>query len=110
MSSNKTLRIFMLPQEFPCGEQSSCCGPIGQSEDEIESLKSSIESQMGYEVEVLNVKDDDAMRNHPQVVKLVRSLGPTALPILALEDEVVSMAEIVPEKAIAAIREKVDQG
>ena len=110
MNSNKTLRIFMLPQEFPCGEQSSCCGPIGQSEEEIESLKSSIENQLDYKIEVLNVKDDDAMKNHPQIVKLVRSLGPTALPILALEDEVVSMAEIAPEKAIAAIREKVDQG
>ena len=110
MNSNKTLRIFMLPQEFPCGEQSSCCGPIGQSEEEIESLKSTIENQLDYKVEVLNVKDDDAMKNYPQVVKLVGSLGPTALPILALRDEVVSMAEIAPEKAIAAIREKVDQG
>ena len=110
MSNNKTVRIFMLPQEFPCGEQSSCCGPIGQTEEETESLKSSIESQFDYEVEVLNVKDDDAMRNHPQIVKLVLSLGPTALPILALGDEVVSMAELAPEKAVAAIREKVDQG
>ncbi len=108
MSNNKTLRIFMLPQEFPCGEQSSCCGPIGQSEGEIKSLKSSIENQLDYKVEVLNVKDDDVMGNHPQVVKLFRSLGPTALPILALGDEVVSMAEIAPEKTIAAIREKVD--
>ncbi len=110
MNSNKTLRIFMLPREFPCGEQSSCCGPIGQSEEEIESLKSSIENQLDYKVEVLNVKDDDVMKNHAQVVKLFRSLGPTALPILSLGDEVVSMAEIAPEKAIAAIREKVDQG
>ena len=110
MSNNKNLRIFMLPQEFPCGEKSSCCGPIGKSEEEIDSLKSSIESQLGYEVEVLNIKNDDDMGNHPQIVKLVRSLGPTALPIIALEDEVVSMAELAPEKAVAAIREKVHQG
>lgn len=110
MSNNKTLRIFMLPQEFPCGEQSSCCGPVGHSEDQIQNLKSGIEKELGYEVEVIDVKDDDAMGNHPQVVKLFRSLGPTALPILALGDEVVSMAKIAPEKAIAAIRKKVDQG
>ena len=110
MNNNKTLRIFMLPQEFPCGEQSSCCGPIGQSEVQIESLKSSIESQLDYEVEVLNVKDDDVMENHPQIVKLFRSLGPTALPILALGDEVVSVAEIAPEKIVVAIQEKVHQG
>lgn len=109
MNNNKLLRIFMMPQEFPCGEQSSCCGPIGQSEEEIENLKNSIESQMGYEVEVLNVKNDDDMRNHPQIVKLVRSLGPAALPTLALGDEVVSMGELAPEKAVAAIQEKVHQ-
>ncbi len=110
MNGNKTLIIFMLPQEFPFVEKSTCCGPIGQSEEEIESLKSSIENQLDYKVEVLNVKDDDVMKNHAQVVKLFRSLGPTALPILSLGDEVVSMAELAPEKAIAAIREKVDQG
>ena len=96
----------MMPQEFPCGEQSSCCGPIGQSEQEIQNLKSGIEKELACEVEVLNVKNDDDMRNHPRIVQLVHSLGPKALPILTLEDEVVSMANPTPEKAITAIREK----
>jgi len=105
MDENQVLKIFMLPQEFPCGEQSSCCGPIGQSEEQIQSLKSSIEEELGYEVEVLNVKNEDHVKNHPQVLQLVQSLGPSALPILTLEDEVVSIGNPTPEKAIAEIRE-----
>lgn len=106
MSNNKTLRIFMLPQEFPCGEQSSCCGPVGQSEDQIQNLKSGIEKELGYEVEVIDVKNNKDMRNHPQVMQLVNSLGPRALPVLALEDKIVSMGNPAPEEAVTAIREK----
>ena len=104
MSEKKTVRIFMMLQNFPCGEQSSCCGPIGQSEKEIQNLKSSIENELGYQVEVLNVKNDDDIRNHPRIVQLLHSFGPAALPIIALEDEVVSMGNLTPEKAVAEIR------
>lgn len=107
MNTDKNLKIFMLPQEFPCGEQSSCCGPIGQSEEQIRSLKSSIEKELGCEAEVLNVKNGDDMKNHPQVMQLVHSMGPTALPILTLEDEVVSMGNATAEKALVAIKEKI---
>ena len=107
MKENKTLKIFIMPQDFPCGEQSSCCGPIGQSEKEIQNLKSSIENELGCQVEVLNVKNDDDMRNHPRIVQLLHSFGPAALPIIALEDEVVSMGNATAEKALVAIKEKI---
>jgi len=113
MDENQVLKIFMLPQEFPCGEQSSCCGPIGQSEEQIQSLKSSIEEELGYEVEVLNVKNEDHVKNHPQVLQLVQSLGPAALPILTLSDEVVSIGKCKPQEALLTIRmqtEKIKSG
>jgi len=109
MDGKKILKIFMRPQEFPCGEQSSCCGPIGQSEEEIQNLKNSIEEELGYEVELLNVKNEDDVKDYPQIVQLLHSLGPNALPILMMEDEVVSMGNPTPEKAIAAIREKIEK-
>lgn len=109
MKSEKTVRIFMMPQEFPCGEQSSCCGPVGQSEEEIENLKSGIERELGYAVQVLNVKNDDEMRGHPRITQLFQSLGAAALPIVALEDEVVSMGNPTPEEVAAAIRENVEE-
>ncbi|MHC4646945.1 MAG: hypothetical protein ACYTBJ_15720 [Planctomycetota bacterium] len=109
MSGQETVRIFIMPQEFPCGEQSSCCGPIGQSAEEIDGLKSSIEKQLGYEVEVLNVRSDDDMRDYPQIARLFQSLGAAALPILAFEDEVVSMGDSTPEKVVPAIRENTEK-
>ncbi|MEN3203294.1 MAG: hypothetical protein ABDK87_06140 [Atribacterota bacterium] len=110
MSQNSgVVRIFMMPQQFPCGPQSSCCGPIGQSEEEIEGLKSAIERELGLQVEVVNIIEDKSMKNHLGVLRLIQSFGPMALPIITIgeEDEVVSIGTPTPEEAVLAIREKV---
>ncbi|MHC4260456.1 MAG: hypothetical protein ACYSTF_08630 [Planctomycetota bacterium] len=106
MKSDKTIRILMMPQEFPCGEQSSCCGPVGQSEEEIQSLKSSIEKELGCEVEVLNVNNDGDMRGHARISQLFQTLGRAALPIVALEDDIVSMGDCTPQKGRSLDSEK----
>lgn len=106
---NETVRIFMMPQDFPCGPQSSCCGPIGQSEEDIENLKGSIEEGLGYEVEILDVMNHDAIKNYDQVVELLSYFGPMALPVIALGNDVVSTGSPTPEMAVAAIREKANQ-
>ncbi len=107
--NNKVVRIFMLPRQFPCGPQSSCCGPIGQTEEEIETLKNFIQKELNVKVEVLNVMEEKDMRNHLQIVRLVHTLGPMALPIITLNDEVVSFGMPEPEQAILAIKEKMNQ-
>lgn len=109
MTTNKSVRIFMMPQQFPCGPQSSCCGPIGQTEEEIQSLKSTIEKKTGCQVEVFNVTDGKTMRNHLQIVRFLHSFGAMALPIIALDGEVVSLGNPAPEQAVSAIREKMNQ-
>ncbi|MFQ6121788.1 MAG: hypothetical protein ACE5LA_01840 [Dehalococcoidales bacterium] len=108
-TTNKTVRIFMMPLTFPCGPQSSCCGPIGQTEEEIQSLKSTIEKETACQVEVLNVTNGNDMRNHLQIVRFVHSFGAMALPIIALDGEVVSLGFPTPEQAISAIKEKMNQ-
>lgn len=108
INDNTTVRIFMLPQQFPCGPQSSCCGPIGQTEEEIRKIKDSIEKGLNVKVEVLNVNEGKDMRNYLPIVRLVRSLGPMALPIITLNDEVVSIGMPDPEEATLAIKEKMN--
>jgi len=108
-TNNKTVRIFMLPQQFSCGPQSSCCGPIGQSEGEIENLRNTIEKEIDCQAEVIDVTSGRDMKDHLSIVRLVRSFGPAALPIITLDDEVVSMGNPTPEEAVLAIREKIDQ-
>lgn len=101
-----TIRIFTMPQEFPCGPQSSCCGPVGQSEEEIQSLKEALERQLSCPVEVINVRDGKQMRNYLHIVRLLHAFGPGATPIVTLDDEVISLGTPTPEQAVAAIREK----
>lgn len=31
--NDKVAKNFTMKQQFPCGPQSSCCGPIGQREE-----------------------------------------------------------------------------
>jgi len=108
-TNNKNVKIFMIPQQFPCGPQSTCCGPIGQTEEEIQSLKNAIEREIKCNVEVVNVMNEKEMRRHLEILQLIRSLGLMALPIITIDDEVVSMGNPKPEEAISAIREKINQ-
>jgi len=110
MSTNhKTLRIFMMPQQFPCGPDSACCGPIGQTEEEVQNLKNVLEKELACHVEVLNVTKGADMKDHLPIVRLFRSFGPMALPIIALDGEVVSMGIPTPEQAVLAVKEKTNQ-
>ena len=103
------IRIFAMPLQFPCGPQSACCGPIGQSEEEIQALKTYIEKSLNLEVEVKNIVDGEDMKDNREISALFRTFGPMSLPIIAIEDEVVSMGNPAPEEAVEALREKVAQ-
>jgi hypothetical protein len=75
-------------------------------EEEVQELKGALERALGCPVEVINVKDGKQMRNYLQVVRLVHAFGPAAVPIVALNDEVISLGRATPEQAVAALRER----
>ncbi len=105
MSEQKIVRIFTAPLEFPCGPKSSCCGPIGQSDDDVKKLSDAI-TDLGVGVEVCNVKEDGFAGQFPSVASLLSSYGPGIIPILAIGDEVISMGTPAPEEAVQAVKEK----
>lgn len=105
-NNQKVVRLFTMPQQFPCGPAASCCGSIGQSEEEILELKKSIEKELSVSVEVKNVTKGEDMRGLRPISGLFRTFGPTSLPIIAIEDEIVSMGNPTPEEAVKALREK----
>lgn len=110
MEGNGTsVGIFMMPIPESCGPSCSCCGPVGQSEQAIQGLKTAIEQEFGCQVAVYNVTDGQEMKAHLPIVRLVRSFGMMALPMITLNDEVVSMGSPVPEDVVAAVREKMNQ-
>jgi len=107
--NNKIVRIFTMPLQFPCGPQAACCGPIGQSDEDIQKLKESIEKELSVGVEVKNVTKGEDMRDYRQISGLFRSFGPTSLPIIAIEEEVVSMGNPTPQEAVATLLEKMNE-
>jgi len=106
--SNHVVKIFTMPQEFPCGPGSSCCGPIGQSDEEVQTLKQGLEKALGMPVQTFNVKNGADMKNHRQILALLRSFGWGVLPIIAIDDEVVSMGMPSVEQAAAAVQQRLN--
>lgn len=108
-TNNRTVRIFITPQNFPCGEQSSCCGPVGQTDEEIEALKSAVEKELDCQFEVVDVTNGEILNKHREASQLVRTFGLMALPVITLDDEVVSMGSPEPQQAVSAIRSKMNE-
>lgn len=105
MAEQKTVKIFTMEQQFPCGPQSSCCGPIGQSEEEITSLKNGIE-KLGIDVEICDIRKTKNLQENPQVFKLFRTFGPQAIPVITVGDEVACIGQSETNEIISAIKGK----
>lgn len=101
----KEVKIFTMEQQFPCGPRSSCCGPIGQSEQEVMSLKNAIE-KLGLGVEVYDVQRMKDLQDHPQVFKLFRAFGPQAIPVITVGNDVACIGKSEISEAVAAIKSK----
>ncbi|MBF0217238.1 MAG: hypothetical protein HQL30_09640 [Candidatus Omnitrophica bacterium] len=106
MSDNKkTVKIFTLEQQFPCGPNASCCGPAGQSEQEIAALRGAIE-KLGFDVEVFDIKKMKGSGENPQVAKLFAAFGAQATPIITVGDDVASMGQAEVGSVISAVKTK----
>ena len=105
MSDEKTVKIFTMEQQFPCGPQSSCCGPIGQSEEEITSLKNAIE-KLGIDVQICDIQKMKNLQENPQVFKLFRTFGSQAIPVITVGDEVACIGQSETNEIISAIKGK----
>lgn len=103
--NNKVAKIFTIEQQFPCGPQSSCCGPIGQNKEEVTALKNAIE-KLGLEVETYYVQKLEDLEKHPQVLKLFRTFGIKAIPVIILDDEIVCMGRSDVTEIVTFIKNK----
>ncbi|RMF06224.1 MAG: hypothetical protein D6762_09885 [Candidatus Neomarinimicrobiota bacterium] len=103
-----TVTIFMIPQQFPCGPDSSCCGPIGQTAEEIAALEQAIRTELPCEVQIVDASLGSNMKHHLPVARLIQSMGAQALPIIALNGEVVSLGNPRPEEAVSLLKSKLN--
>ncbi len=99
--ANRTVRLYYLPQSFPCGPQSSCCGPVGQSEEELRGYLAELESHLpGVTVETIDVSQKLRLGRDLPALKLLNTFGAAACPIFVLDGEVVSIGPpSIPELA-----------
>ena len=101
----KKVKIFTAEQQFPCGPKASCCGPTGQSEQEIATLKGAIE-KLGLDVQVFDISKVSDPKENPQAAKLFSTFGVQATPIITVGDEVASMGQSGINGVISAIKSK----
>lgn len=109
MSENsKTIRVYTMPQEMPCGPASSCCGPIGQTEEEITQMRGEIEETIpGIQVEVINIRKQKLrVPQDMAVIKVIQIFGPMALPVLAVDGQVISIGPTEPDKLVPVLHAK----
>jgi len=101
-----TVTLYYMPQSFPCGPNSGCCGPVGQSDAELQQWTQAVHDALpDVTIEPVNVSEMERGRN-PSVERLLDTFGVTGLPVFAVGDEVVSMGLPNCDELVNLIREK----
>ena len=107
MMMDKKINIFMTAIQYPCGEGSSCCGPVGQKFEEIIELKNAIAEKFGCDVDIYDIKAENDVKSFTQVNKMIHGFGVGALPIVTIENEVISIGSMKKEDIIKLLSEKI---
>lgn len=106
-TNNNKVRLYFQPQSFPCGPQSSCCGPVGQSEEELREYRRALEAGLpGVELEVVDASQRLNLGQDLPVIKLLNTFGAAACPIFAVNGEVISMGPPVMDELVTLVKEK----
>ncbi len=103
---DKVVKIFMYPQQNPCGPGSTCCGPVGQTADEMTRLKKGIEHSLGCKVEIFDVSNAQDMKGNHAMLRTIHSFGFRALPLIVIDDDAICFGSIEPSDAVRAINRK----
>jgi len=101
-TTNSVIRLYYQPQSFPCGPNSACCGPVGQSEEEVRGYVSALVNRFpGVQVELIDVSQKLRAGRDSPALKILNTFGTAACPVFTVNDEVISigppaMSELIP--------------
>lgn len=105
MSDQMTVRLYYVPQTFPCGPQSSCCGPVGQTEAEIAEYTARLrEALPEVAVEAIDASRPLKLGRDGPVIRLLNTFGQAACPIFTVNGDVVSMGPPALSELVDLIR------
>ncbi len=92
MTNEASVRIYYLPQSFPCGPESACCGPVGQSPEELAGYVTALKTAIaGVEPQLIDASAKLNLGRDLPAIKLLNAFGASASPIFMVGSEVVSM-------------------
>jgi hypothetical protein len=107
MTERASVRLYYVPQTFPCGPQSSCCGPVGQTEAELEEYTRRVrEALPDVALDVIDVARPLQLGRDGPVIRLLNTFGHAACPVFSLNGEVVSMGPPALDELVDLIRTK----
>ena len=107
--SQSIIRLYYVPQSFPCGPQSSCCGPVGQSEEDLRGYQTQLEARVpGVQVQTIDVTQKLNMSLDLPASKLINSFGWAACPIFTLAGEVISLGPPSVAELIELVKTKLE--
>lgn len=107
--TNSIIRLYYLPQSYPCGPQSACCGPVGQSDEELRDYMIQLESSLpGIKVQTIDMSQKLNLGRDLPAVKLLNTFGGAACPIFMVDREVVSMGPPSIPELIELVRAKLE--
>jgi len=102
---SRTIRVYTMPLEMPCGPAASCCGPIGQTEEEIEQLRWGLEhTVLGAWVEIINIRQKLNLQRDAAALTVLQAFGPMALPVLTVDGQIVSIGPPEVPELVAKLR------
>lgn len=101
------VRIYYLPQSFPCGPGSACCGPVGQSAEELDSYVAALQTAApGIEPELIDASAKLNLGRDLPAIKLLNAFGAAASGIFTVGSEVVSMGPPAMAELVGLVRAK----
>lgn len=105
--TSSMIRLYYMPQSFPCGPQSSCCGPVGQSEEELREYVVQLESSLpGVKIQPVDISKKLNLGRDLPAIKLLNTFGAAACPIFVLGEDVVSVGPPSMPELANLLREK----
>ena len=92
--TGSTLVLYYTPQMFPCGSGSSCCGPVGQSEEEVQGYMTLLAGAFpGLDIRVQNIRNRKELlpERDGAVMSLFGTYGWGVSPVISINGDIVSM-------------------
>ncbi len=107
MNPPPLVRFYYAPLSFPCGPQSSCCGPTGQSEEDLNAWVNALKTSLpGLQVETIDATSQLDPQRDQAAMSLLNTFGAAACPLVAVDGEVVSMGPPKMDELTTIIRSK----